>query len=281
MISSWKTTYYETTTSPLDFTVTVDGKVIYQGRAVSPDGSTIQIDIADIAADYLTSEISIEGKTPSSIVGTYTSDAVKTFYLRQGTSGSGTLLATYDFAWNATYKDESVSTSQNLNNPVNGRYISGGISSSSYSTSNGYSTTISRTSSGLACKGRYQILYSNLKGGYDTFLFEGKSDRGDDYTNYTVGRKYDNSTSKHGTVRYAAERKPTWTLRTGYLTDSQSEVFADNILSSGHIWLIDIELQKVYPVVITEQQVTWSRRSNGRLAVYSLNVEGSQTEAII
>ena len=99
---------------------------------------------------------------------------------------------------------------------------------------------------------RYVAAYVNAYGGWDTMILDGEPSRTDALVRHTADIDYDNTDgAARGRRDYAIEVTPTWTLRTGILTDDQS-LRMHHLLASTEIFLQDLSDGTFYPVVLTD-----------------------------
>lgn len=130
--------------------------------------------------------------------------------------------------------------------------------------------------------GDYALYYLNLRGGWDSFLLEGKGKRTDNYTRSEYQKKQPINNSSYltfGRVVYVTETEPTWELHTGWLTDAQAEVLARNLLSSPRVYLHNLVENKIYTVVITNSNAEYKTyKTEKKLVAYTINVASSNKE---
>ena len=125
------------------------------------------------------------------------------------------------------------------------------------------------------------LYYLNSRGGYDAFLIEGQCVRTDKFTQKDVYKAYDNSqVNDFGRNRFLTQITPTWKLTTGWLTDEQSAILAENLLPSTQVWFHNLIDDTIHPVVITDTSVkhkTYGNEGN-KLVAYDINIEYSQAK---
>lgn len=127
------------------------------------------------------------------------------------------------------------------------------------------------------CKAQYVLYYINPKGGWDWFPILGKVNKSDSITQYTYSNNYDNTTHQFGKYRYLSEISTTYNLNTGFLTEEQSDRMWE-LLESNCVYLHNVVEDKIYPVIITDNEIEYKRKMRGRkMLTYSINVESSQT----
>lgn len=126
------------------------------------------------------------------------------------------------------------------------------------------------------CK-NYCLYYLNARGGWDWFVIDGVSTKEYTYDRKNYQKNYDNTQREFGLTTYRNNIKETWSLNTGYLTDTQSEKMS-NIFGSLSVYLHDLVNDTITPVVITDKKSTEKtfKNQNRRMYNYTINVESSQ-----
>lgn len=289
-LSIWKDTYFTVpaSASPFSYTITVDGNTIFSGKAfVAPDETEIKIKVNDICKDYLS--ISLPELRSSMSYSTDDTLAVRTFNV---TNELGGVLSSYTFTNDWSYELEEYSSSGTTYKayPINGRKTDGQYIFSTRVSSGGvqktYTTKYSPSllaPSGLYTTGfcgNWAIYYLNSYGGWDSFLVEGNVRRKDEYNRLSITTPFNNATLEWGKRAYNNQIRPSFEITTGYLTDSESEVLAKNLLRSNQVYLHDLVRGKVWPVVLTDNAGEFKTfKTNGRKFVtYTINAEASQEE---
>ena len=120
----WKDTYYTTSSSEAEFYITLNGSVIFTGKAVRyPNAASLQININKICRNYLSSDIAgLLSSMPSSTTSIQNSEAQRTFQLYVG----GSNVADYQFYNDYSYTDDRTgSGSIVVSNPINGHFVPG------------------------------------------------------------------------------------------------------------------------------------------------------------
>ena len=253
---------------------------VFNGKAwVRPGDGYINININKVAQNYLYSDL--PDLSQISATTSYTQNyAYRKFYL---VNNVGATVQTYNFLLDWSYDTTAVTTS-NLSHPINGHGTANMLFLSTvFNSSQKVVTTISTTpGSGYDnthC-GDYAIYYLNKYGGWDSFLVEGKVTRTDNYNKLNISRSYNNTTLEFNKLTYNNDITQTYQIVTGWLTDSQSAVLADNLLPSTKMYLHDIVGGKFYPVLCTDQNGVFKTYKNqGRkLVSYTINLECSQAK---
>lgn len=132
----------------------------------------------------------------------------------------------------------------------------------------------------LGC-GNYALYYQNLRGGWNSFLIEGRVNRKEDIERYNYNRSFDNTTIEFEKGSYIASIKTKWTVNTGLLSDKQSEILCDNLLSSNKVYLHDLVNNKIIPVNITDSSFQYKRNTTKEAVYYTINLENSQSRTRI
>lgn len=285
MIPIYKNTFYTFTATSLTYYITYGAEetVIYTGKAYKFPGDEAtegRIQINRIAQNYLTVELprlsEISGTT------TYTHpDACGTFKLYN--AENDTLLATYDFVYDWDYDSELFSQNTALSVPINGKFAPGQFSlSTTYHTTKQVKTVIQRATPNDC--GDYALYYRNRKGGFDSFLIEGKVRKSDDFTIYGYERSIDSNDLDYDRerVRYKNLISSKYELNTGWLNDAQAQKLARHLFSSGYVILHNLTTDQLIPVVITDTNVEYKTFNNDRkLISYQINVETANKEMVL
>ena len=288
-ISIWKDTYYQVpaSASPFSYTISVDGNTIYSGKAfVAPNEQYIKIKVNTICQDYLM------GKFPGihNMMGSIDeTEATRTFTIH---NSGGTALSSYTFTndWSYDITGYTLNYTEFKSHPINlhkndrmcGMYTQ--ISSGNVQT-----TWISRDYTSLwpsafrykeGYCGDWALYYQNAYGGWDAFLVEGNVKRNDEMSRLTITTPFNNNTTEWGKRNYNTQINPSFEIKTGYLTDTESAILAKNLLRSNQVYLHDLNTNKVWPVILTDTEAEWKTfKGNGRKFItYTINATASQTE---
>lgn len=284
--SIWKDTYYTSNSDVLAYYImTEDDEVIFAGKAYRlPSEGTIRIKINSICSNYLNNDLGplLEANETDNTTLAQAEDALRTFYLYK--ADDDTLLETYEFLYDWSYDFNFTDTGgMVMSKPINGRKAA-----NMYSIHTSYSA--SRVTNNLAgrlyevvpsCNAEFGMYYLNSYGGWDAFLFEGKTIKKDAIKQYNADRSFDNSSSRnYEKYRYVSEITTSYELHTGWLNDEQSANFAKNLISSNSVYLHDLKTDEILAAVITDSNVVYQtmRNNNGRMAAYTVNVEVSQNK---
>lgn len=269
MIPIWQDTYYTTAASSMTYYITDGVNTIFSGKAYKyPDDENIKIKINRICQNHLNSEI------PNSVWSSNSGnvnlpDAVKTFHLF---NSAGTELSAYTFINDWSY----AATASTLSNPINGRYAANQYVFTS--TINSGKVKVAYAKSGNLC-GDYAIYYCNLKSGWDSFLIEGKVVEGKDITTYEYGKDINNNNIERSLNRYQSNIEQNWDLSTSWLTDSQSKILYDNLLTSNNVYLHNLKTGEIIPVTIQDSAVTNKQFKNERMLInYKISLKSDNTK---
>lgn len=298
VIPIWKDTYYTVNgdASPFVYSITVGNETIFNGKAyVAPNEQEIRIKVNDICKDYL--EMSLPVLTNNSY---YTDHlrGTRTFNLN---SEGGNVLSSYTFTIDWSYEHDIYNslyglqyTSKPINLHTNGSmYILGTalfrIEGSSrvmfpktecsiYPSSVNVGPNNLKYSDGYC--GNYALYYLNSYGGWDSFLIEGNVKRTDEYNRLAISTPFNNNTYEWGKRNYNNQIAPKFEITTGYLTDTESEILAQNLLRSNQVYLHDISRGKIWPVILTDAEGQFKTfKGNGRKFItYTINATASQAE---
>ena len=119
------------------------------------------------------------------------------------------------------------------------------------------------------CKGDMAVYYLGKCGCWNDFLFEGRVVRKDDLTHYDYGTDGYNALTGNPEysatiVRYANELTTTYECTTGWLTDQQSEYFAQDLVPALSLMVHDLKKNKIYPAIIVDTQVETKKYKNNK-----------------
>lgn len=292
VIPIWKDTYYTVNgdASPFVYSITVGNETIFNGKAyVAPNEQEIKIKVNDICKDYL------EMNMPILSTGSRRTEhplATRTFNIK---NEGGTTLDTFTFTMDWSYLHDIYDSSggrQYTSTPINFHSTNGMFlfSTSLFLSGATYPQTFCSTSTALIgingkqyqsgyC-GNYALYYLNSYGGWDSFLIEGNVKRTDEYNRLAISTPFNNNTYDWGKRNYNNQITPKFEITTGYLTDTESEILAQNLLRSNQVYLHDIVRGKVWPVVLTDAEGQFKTfKTNGRRFItYTFNANASQTE---
>lgn len=271
----WKDIVYSAATSSLTYYITADNnETIFNGRAFAkPNEGIVYININKIILNYLINELpdfrSYSAATFSAPM------AYRTFYLY---NTNGTLLETYSFLYDWSYTDEAdfVST-YSLSRPINNHYAEGMYSFNTV-LSSGQVTNNLEVVSGSSC-GEYAIYYLNAFGGWDSFLFEGKCRKYNNFTQYEYNRVFNNTTIEFEKNRYISEVEEVYELSTGLLADDEADNFALNLIGTNQAYLHNLSTGDIFPIMIDESSIEYKKYRNDRkITEYTIRVKSSQNK---
>lgn len=281
------------------------GELIYSGRAYArPGAADVVARINDVCADYLASTLPASSFPPPS------SRIAETFVTVVGGSAVDTVTFVADWSYDQL---RTITASTPLSDPIlpeldprqpflvsylgtpgavtltfqDNTTQTVALSDAGPATAvvdlANYDGLASLTFNGITWKvaencSRFLVAYFNAFGGWDTLVLDGIPVRRDDLVRHTIDTDYDNADAgARGRRDYAIEVSPAWTLRTGILTDAQSEKM-HHLLNSPDVYLLDFADMVWRPVVLTDtthDEQTY--RSNGRRpAVYEFNAQLAQ-----
>lgn len=250
---------------------------IFNGKAWSkPAENNVLIHLNNYVRDYLTFELPDLTNIQDTII-THP-NAIKSFTLR---NDANAVVGTYSFIRDWSYKEREGNV---LSTPVNGKGIDGMLYFKTYIEDNVVKTSISHTPNDLykegGCDNRYVLYYLNRYSGMDCLVLEGVCKKKDKYTPYYVEGVYNNTTTEFGKKIYHNDIKTSFELKTGWLSDRESENVAFNLFSSNMVYLHDIKENKIMPVIInvTETDYKTFRNNNNKLFNYTISVECSQNQ---
>ena len=125
---------------------------------------------------------------------------------------------------------------------------------------------------------RYALYYINAYGGWDSIVLQGLPTEQDSLTRHIAQRIYDNSiVSNRGRFNWCNEIIKNWTLRTGWLTDSQSARM-HHLLNSTQVYLYDMQTAQMLPIVLTGTTTDYKtfKGSGNQMYIYEIQAELAQ-----
>lgn len=129
--------------------------------------------------------------------------------------------------------------------------------------------------------GKYTLLYVNKFGAIDSFLIENNIYQEDNYTRETYRQNVLTTENKFGEINYLTNIDTTYNFSTGYLTDEQSQIVSEHLLSSQTVWLYNNETGKSIPVNITNKSADYKKFKNGRTMInYNIELEETVSKKI-
>jgi len=256
---------------------------VFSGKAwVRPGEPDILININKVAQNYLYSDLPDLRTIVSST--TYENKyAYRQFYLVHG----GNTVETYNFLMDWSYVNTGVTANTSMSMPINGHGAPNMIFLSTLFNSEQKVVTTLSISGGSSYDtthcGSYAVYYLNRYGGWDSFLIEGQVVKTDKYKRYQMKQSYDNTTLTPAKKTYNNEITETYKLVTGWLSDSESDILAEHLLSTNNAYLHNLVTGDILPINVTDASAQYKTYKNqGRKKVnYTINVEGSQTKNIV
>lgn len=281
-IPIWKDTEHIYTGQSVTYRVTLNGETIFNGKAFAAPGETIiKINLNRICENYLhNDEIDeiLNGTQMSKVCYT----ATGAFYVYE--NGSQYHSAEYDFVYNYNYDPNEIY-------PGAGEYILSEAITDATATNMLHfytyflgSNLVNRADySGYTrnvCGAEYALYYLNARGGWDSFLIEGNSQRTDKIKRHQYNKTFNNQTIDYEKNTYISEIETSWKLNTGILDDEQAKKMCWHLLSSNKVYLHDLVNDIIKPVVITNTQNVYNtyKNSNKQPIQYEIDVTESQTK---
>lgn len=271
----WKDIYYTAATQSATYYITLDGSVIYSGKAVkNPAENNLSININKVCRNYLTCNIDEILSSHGTVTSQTNNLAERTFKLYV----NGSNVQDYTFYMDWSYDMEA--PTQNLSMPINGHYVSGMLKLNTVRTGSYVTYTNGAAYNKQVKCTPYAFYYLNAYGGWDSFVIEGEVKKKDAFTTYQTDQVFNNTTIEFETNKYVQEIKTSYECVTGLLTDEQSANLAKNLVGSLKVYLHDIPNDIIMPVIITDANVTYQTyaQNSRKLSQYKINVTESQSK---
>ena len=280
MIPIYKDTYLtvDGEKSPISYTIKDGEDDIFNGKAwVKPNAENIEIKINEVCSDFVSPlNIELEYRTEP-IVYEHT-DAIKTFEVVD--TETDELLGSYTFIYDWSYDSHNFGT---LSKPINNKTALGMFKFNSYVKDGKVYTEVSVEQTDKGCGKEWAMYYVNSYGGWDSLLIEGSVVRKDSYVRHKTDRVINNNlVSDFGSKIYQTNIVPAYTITTGWLNDTQSEILARNVFGTPIMYLHNLISGEIIPVNITDGDATHKTfRNNGnKLVNYTINVQSAQEKKI-
>ena len=285
----WKDYYItlNTNNSPVNYSIRLDGEAIFYGKAWCPPAhseSTFDVKINHICENYLSNEFNAFASVSSNGMTLAIKDAVKTFTIvnEDNNSTIDSVSFVYDWSYDKTISyNGTVQMSHPINKrgkdgmyffqtTFNGNTVQNNISINPI---NGYTLTND-------CTSKWALYYLNRYGGWDSYLIEGYVSKKDTYNRRAILSDIDNKTIQFGNKPYMTSTSTNYEIHTGWMNDTESEIFAANVFPSTRVYLHNLETHDIIPVVITDADALYKNKKNtGRKLInYTVNAAAAQTE---
>ena len=279
--SVWEDVIVQRTESVFDYRIYNGTNLIFQGRAYKrPNAETNNIKLNKIFENYLSN--SINGLLNSELTEETNPEACKVFKLMKlDSDGTETLIEQYKILYDWSYDFRFRGTNANLSRPINGRYVAGMYKMNTLVNGQSGAVTNSLTAGAynvLADCGNYALYYLNAYGGWDALLIDGTVLKKSTITQYTTDRNYNSNNIEFEQVKYVNEIQDAYEINTGFLTDEQAANLSKNLIPSKEVYLHIINENKIIPVLITDNSVTYQtyQTNNLQMPQYKINVKESQ-----
>lgn len=129
---------------------------------------------------------------------------------------------------------------------------------------------------------RYCLYYVNRLGGWDSVLMDGKSVQKEDAKASQIKKWAQFGSTNFGRKDYRKELAQSWELTKTNLTDEQASKM-NRIAFSNHIYLHDLETNKILPVTYVDNSFEWKKvkNNNRKLNQVTMNFKASQDKYIL
>ena len=279
--SAWEDVILQRTESVFDYRIYNKNSLIFQGRAYKrPNADTNDIKLNKIFENYLSN--SINGLLNSEETEDTGVDACKVFQIKKlDADGTETLIDEYTILYDWSYDFRFRGTDTVLSRPINGHYVAGMYKMDT--SVNGQSGTVTNSLTAgnynvLADCGDYALYYLNAYGGWDALLIDGTVLKKSTIKQYTTDRNINNSRIEFEQTKYINEIQDAYEINTGFLTDEQAANLSKNLIPSREVYLHFISDNKIVPVLITDNSVTYQtyQTNNLQMPQYKINVKESE-----
>lgn len=274
-------TYYITTANVFNFSIRdEEGNIIFRGKSYpAPDSTSVKVKVNAIVSDFVKSDISEkleEYNTTKRFGNAYVMpDYAKTFDLLDE---FGTIKEQFTFIndWSGEEWDHDV---KECSHPIDGFTTDNMLTLRNNLGTNGMTVSNDNPIYNKVGCGKYALIYENLYGAYDSFLIQGSVKKKDSFNRLAYTKSYDNRTLQRGRNEYLNEITRSWELTTSILTDEQSDILSEHLLSSPDVYLHDLVKNEIIPVVITDTSADYKHYTNDEeMVTYVINVKEAQNK---
>lgn len=274
----WKDNVIEYTTdkSVVSYSIQVDGKKIYEGKAYKTPGDTVVRVIPNrIVENYLYAEADFDkikaGNTEQTESTQLRNIRVKIDYddYIYKVFNNWTYNNAYDLK-NATNFNFPVSTKADSRQFCPETNLVNGVLTTSWKKLK--DSTI-YTKAPEDCQKRYVLYYNNLYAGWDALLFSGKYTRSEKLNRSTAKYATVNTNGQHYSKQWNINITESWKLKSYYLNEDECKRM-ENVLTSNLVFLHDLDTDIIYPVNMTDTNYTEKNRyDKRRQRYYEITVE--------
>lgn len=284
MTPIWQDTYLEVDgeLSPISYNISYsEGEEevsVFNGKAwIKPTAEEIKIKINEVCSNYLHPQnINL---VPSAVDYTIEhTEAIKTFTITN--IDTNEVIDTVTFYYDWSYKN-----GVQFNQPINNKGANGMFYFNTFSQDNKIYTIVSneKPDGYVEVCSDWALYYVNRCGGWDGLLIEGTVRKKDSYTRFQKENDIDNNhIYEFGTQTFQTNIVPSYTLTTGWLTDAQSNILAENIFSTQIAYLHNLISGEIIPVNINDAEAEYKTfKGNGnKLINYTITAISAQKKKI-
>lgn len=272
----WKDTYFTSSAESITYTIKDGATPIFIGKAVKlPGAANLEINVSEICKNFMNNDLPDFSQVTANTQYS-NSAACKTFYIYVDDSVAAA--ENYTFLWDWSYQDWNGS-SKSMSSPINGHYNENMLIFST--TVSQYNEVVNRITFGSSgyC-GDMALYYQGAAGGWNSYLVEGTVKRTDSITPYRYSKSVKNTSIDFEDTKYTQDVVEGYEIRTGWMTETEAENFAENLIKSTMVYAHDLRTDKIFPVVIDESSAEFKTyATNSRKPIsYTLKIKASQTK---
>ena len=123
----------------------------------------------------------------------------------------------------------------------------------------------------------YQLIYSNKSGGFDVINLNGRTQIEDKFEALYHSKSVLNTTAQHEKSKWLNGVKRVFTGNIFWLNKRQAER-VEHLFSSTMVWLYDIKMDKMIPVVIDDSSVDYKK--NNKLMAFQIKLSESHSKIV-
>lgn len=274
IIEIWKDEIlgYETSNESEDYSIYVQGNLVYQGKAYKmPDEEMIKINPNRIIENYLYAEVDFD-KIKNGTVNFPELTQFKSIRVKIGVDNY-IYRAINNWSYDLNYGFDS------FNFPPSRKADPRQFCPETKMTGPALFTSWKKLKDSSIyveapedCNKRYVLYYNNLYAGWDALLFSGKYTRSDKLDRSTAKYATPNTSGQHYSRQWNINVTESWKLKSDYL-DEEGCRRMENVLTSNLVFLHDLDTDIIYPVNVTDTSYTEKNKyDKRRQRYYEINV---------
>lgn len=275
-LSAWEDYTYTASTDDFRFYIVYSGETIYSGRAIAkPDSGVATVNVMPILRDFLNDECPDDWDFTS-----FSNDNVHMYFEMYDEKDS--LVETFSviYCWDYTTMYSAVwdITPYSLSSRINNHKA---VGMKEFDTLvDGHTTVTTFSGSTDYCNAKAAIYFISSKGGWSSFLIEGRIKRSENFERYEYESYADANSMQFGRRNITNKVTTVWELNTHIMSDQESKMLNDSLIGTTQAFLHTFDDNVIRPIVLTDKSfkcLTYSSNGN-KVFGYTIKCEESQTK---